>query len=251
MENLGEGETEIALKEENVYEAVELMMNLVKLHSKEDDGGETAPPIQVFWNRFKAILSEKWLAQEYVDAYGAMIKKHIEDMISKKPIDAAAAVEVSGMTCWSSRDPATATRVPHDANGIYEKTDELARGLPIYSRRGLSENGIQWVMKYYLPNKTWQIKSLESQGTNTCNASVACNPPVLPHLIKEVWQVRDRDAPDAESKFIAQPAVEVSLVPSPPSADVLLFWEMVRTVFQYVGLMRGPIHSMKDLMKVL
>ena len=54
-----------------------------------------------------------------------------------------------------------------------------------------------------------------------------------------------------ETKHIAQPAVEVSRVPAHPSADVLLFWEMVRTVFQYVGLMRGPIHSMKDLVKVL
>ena len=251
VEKLHEGETEIALEEEDVYEAVELMMNLVKLHSKEDDGGETAPPIQVFWNRFKAILSEKWLAQEYVDAYGAMIKKHIEDMMSKKPSDAAAAVEVSGRTCWSSYDPATATRVPATTNGIYDRTDELAGGLPIYERRGLGKNGRQWIMEYYRRKKKWHIKSLENKGTTKCAAYVRCDPPMLPHLAKEVWRALDEDAPDAEEKWIAQPAVEVSRVPAPHSPDVLLFWEMVRTVFQYVGLMRGPIHSMKDLVKVL
>ena len=106
-------------------------------------------------------------------------------------------------------------------------------------------------MEYYRPKKNWQIKRLEEKGKDRCNASVRCDPPVLPHLIKEVWQVRDEDAPSAERKPIAQPAVEVSRVPTPPSADVLLFWEMVGTVFQYVGLMRGPIHSMKDLVKVL
>jgi hypothetical protein len=97
----------------------------------------------------------------------------------------------------------------------------------------------------------WQIKPSEDKGTTRCSADVRCNPPVLPHLIKEVWQVWDKDAPGAELKFIDQPAVKVSRVPSPPSPDVLLFWEMVRTVFQYVGLMRGPIHTMGDLVKVL
>ena len=106
-------------------------------------------------------------------------------------------------------------------------------------------------MEYYRPKKNWQSKRLEEKGKDRCNASVRCDPPVLPHLIKEVWKVRDQDAPGVEVKWIAQPAVEVSRVPAPHSADVLLFWEMVRTVFQYVGLMRGPIHSMKDLVKVL
>jgi hypothetical protein len=250
VENLDEGEMEIALEDNDVYEAVELLMNLVKLYSKEE-GGKTAPPIQVLWNRSKAILSEKWLVREYVDAYGDLIKKHIEDMMSKKPSDAAVAVEVSGVTWWGSRDPATATRVSSGANGIYDKTDELAGGLPIYERRGLSENGRQWIMEYYLPDKTWQIKPLENKGITMCSATVTCDPPVLPNLIKEVWRVWDEDAPGAEVKPIAQPAVEVSRVSAPPSTDVLLFWEMVRTVFQYVGLMRGPIHSMKDLVKVL
>ena len=106
-------------------------------------------------------------------------------------------------------------------------------------------------MEYNQPEKEWQVKWLEHKGTNQCLSCVACDPPVLPHLIKEVWQVLDRDAPGAEVKFIAQSTAKVSLVPSPPSPDVLLFWEMVRTVFQYVGLMRGPIHTMEDLVKVL
>ena len=46
----------------------------------------------MFWNRSQAILSKKWLADKYVNAYGAMTKKHIEDMMSKKPVEAAAVV---------------------------------------------------------------------------------------------------------------------------------------------------------------
>ena len=140
----------------------------------------------------------------------------------------------------------------HRIVGIYDKTDELAGGQPIYSRRGLTENGKQLIMEYYELLKTWHIEQLENKGTMyTCYAYLACDPPVLPHLIEGVWTVADRDAPGAEVKFIAQPAVKVSRVPAPPSADVLLFWEMVGTIFQYVGLMRGPIHTMEDLVEVL
>ena len=225
-------------------------MNIVNFYRKKDQGDNTAPPVQV-WNRLKAILSTKWLVQEYVDAYGDLIEEYIEEMLLKKPSDAAAAIEVAGMTKWSSEDPAIATRVPCILNGIYNKTDELARGLPIYSRRGLGEYGRQWIMEYCLTTKEWHIKPLEYKGKYRAGARVRCDPPVLPHLIKEVWNVADEDASGAELKSIAQPAAEVPLVSTPPSADVLLFWEMVGTIFQYVGLMRGPIHSMEDLVDVL
>ena len=225
-------------------------MNIVNFYRKKDQGDNTAPPVQV-WNRLKAILSTKWLVQEYVDAYGDLIKKHIEEMLLRKPSDAAAAMEEAGMTKWSSRDPAIATRVPCLMNGVYDKTDDLAGGLPIYSRRGLDEYGFQWIMEYCFARKEWQIKSLEYKGSNRAGARVRCDPPVLPHLNKEVLNVADQDAPGAERKYIAQPAAKVSLVSTPPSADVLLFWEMVGTIFQYVALMRGPIHSMEDLVDVL
>ena len=252
VEKLHEGETEIALEEEDVYEAVGLLIKLVILHSKEDEGGETAPPIQVFkWNRSKAILSTKWMVQGYVNAYGAVIKNHVEDVMSKKPADASAVVEVSGVTRWSSRVSSTATRVPAFMTGIYDRTDELARGQPIYSRRGLDEDGDQWIMEYNLPTKEWQIKPWKNKGKSTCGASVICDPPVLPHLIEGLWAVHDQDTPGAKYKWIDQPAAKVSRVPTPSSADVLLFWEMMGTIFQYVGLMKGPIQSMENLAEVL
>jgi hypothetical protein len=107
------------------------------------------------------------------------------------------------------------------------------------------------IIEYYQPMKMWQIKWLEHKGTNMRYAYVACDPPVLSHLIEGVWKVTDQDAPGAEWKLIAQPAVKVSRVPAPPSTEVLLFWEMMGTIFQYVGLMRGPIQSMEDLVDVL
>ena len=278
VENLDEGESEIALEEDEVYDAVEMLIDLVKIYRKKGDESKKGSPVQVLWNRSKAIMSTKWLLQDYVDAYGALIKKHITDMMSKKPDPAAAVVKVSGITSWSSDDPATATRVPHPANGTYDTTNEQVRAeggiavlhsggvinasrpvLPIYSRRCLSpficygslyeEN--QWIMEYHLLNRNWLIKRMEDKGTNRCLAQVVCDPPVLPHLIKEVWKVGDRDSPGTGFKPIAQPTVKVSLVPAPPSTDVLLFWEMVGTIFQYVGLLRGPIHTMEDLVEVL
>ena len=195
-------------------------------------------------------MSEKWLVEGYVDAYGAVIEKHLQDVVSKGPVDSAG-MEVSGITWWSNPDPATATRVAAFMNGIYDKTDELAGGQPIFSRRGLTEDGKQIIMEYHQPNKMWQIKWLERKGTDRACAYVTCDPPVLPHRIEGVWTVYDQDAPGVEYKWIAQPAVKVSRIPAPPSADVLLFWEMVDTIFQYVGLMRGPIHTMESLVEVL
>ena len=46
-ENLDEGESEIALEEEHVYEAAELLINIVNFFHKKDEGGEIALPIQV------------------------------------------------------------------------------------------------------------------------------------------------------------------------------------------------------------
>ena len=74
-----------------MYEAAEMLMNIVNYFHKKDEGGETAQSVQVFWNQSKAILCTKLLVQEFVDTYGAVIKKHIEDVMSKKP-DAAAVV---------------------------------------------------------------------------------------------------------------------------------------------------------------
>ena len=79
------------------------------------------------------------------------------------------------------------------------------------------------IMEYHQEKKKWQIKRLERKGTDRARASVICDPPVLPHLIGEVWEVNYRDAPGARRKDIAQPAVKVSRIPAPPSADVLLF----------------------------
>ena len=106
-------------------------------------------------------------------------------------------------------------------------------------------------MEYCLTRKEWHIKSLEDKGTSTRHAHGRCDPPVLPHLFKTVWQVYDRGAPGSKWKWIAQPAVKISRILTPPSADVLLFWEMMDTIFQYVGLMRGPIHTMEELVEVL
>ena len=245
VENLGEGESEIALEEKEVYKAAALLPELAEHYNHE-----AAPPVQVCWNKSKATMSEKWLVEDYVNAYGAVIEKHLQDVMSKGPVDLAG-MEVSGFTRWSNQDPATATRVASTVNGIYDKTDEVAGGQPIYSRRGLTEGGKQLIIEYHQPNKMWQIKWLENKGTDRACAYVTCDPPVLPHRIEGVWKVYDRDAPGAELKFIAQPAAKVSRIPAPPSADVLLFWEMIGTIFQHVGLMRGPIHSMEDLVEVL
>ena len=80
VEKPKEGGSKICLEEEHAYEAGELLINIVNFYRKKDEGGETAPPVQVFWDRSKAIMSTKWRVQQYVDAYGALIKKHIEDV---------------------------------------------------------------------------------------------------------------------------------------------------------------------------
>ena len=57
-------------------------------------------------------------------------------------LGAGAVVGVSGLTCWSSDDSATSTRVPRLGNGIYDRTGELSGGLPIYFRRDSVSNDL-------------------------------------------------------------------------------------------------------------
>jgi hypothetical protein len=62
VENLGEGDSEeIALEEEDVYEAAMFLMNIVNFYYKKDQGGETAPPVQV-WNQSKALMVDTVLS---------------------------------------------------------------------------------------------------------------------------------------------------------------------------------------------
>ena len=94
VENQDEGESEIALEEEEVYKAAALLPELAGHYSCE-----SAPPVQVLWDKSKAIMSEKWLVEDYVEAYGAVIERLLQDVMSKEPVDSAS-MEVSGITRW-------------------------------------------------------------------------------------------------------------------------------------------------------
>jgi hypothetical protein len=247
VENLPDGTTEIALEEDEIYKAVSILSEVADLYSKI----KPLPPV-VAWDKAKAILSTKWLFKEHVKAYSSVVTQHIEAVL-KQPIDVSAFVEITGATGWTS-DVATPTSTPHPINGTYDRTDERYGELPVYHRRGLTPNGNQLILVYCAPRKAWVIKWKEDIGTNRACASVKCDPPVLPYLIKGTWSVFGRDVPGGDAKFHDQPVIKV--YPSRASSlprDVLIFWEMIHTIYQYVGLRTedGPVHTMEKLVQEL
>ena len=247
VENLGDGETEIALEEDDIYKAASFLLEIADFCSKRNKGVNVPPTVA--WDEAKAILSTKWLAEDFVEAYSSVAAKHVEVVLKKVPVDVSA-IEISGAVEWSSTAK-TATLVSSPINGIYDKTDELSCDLPIYKRRGLTKKGRQFIMMYHHPTTAWYIKWVEHKDNLTCCAHIKCDDTCVihqPHLVRGSWKVGGRDAPGAEVKHIDQPGMKASL---PPSPDVLLFWEIIRTGFQYVGLRKGPIHTMEDLIEEL
>ena len=216
---------------------------------------ERRQPVLNFCRRSIAVT--KWLVEDYVDAYALLAKKHIRK-ICTTPVDVCS-MKVVGATSWGSSLSPNSSRQPHAITGIYDPVDRQYApdtGLPSYHRRGISMAGAQYLLFYCTKKKQWQIKPENHPNSDydrPPDATGPCDHPCLPHLTEGTWKVIDRDTPGGGIKYIDQSTVRIDRIQdcTPPSADVHLFWEMIETTFQYVALMRGPIHNQVELVELL
>jgi len=89
-------------------------------------------------------------------------------------------------------------------NGVYDVTDEVSGGIPVYKKREAE----QW-LEYHVSRSMWMSRSTETKGqTNvTCHASVACAIGVLPDKAPTgTWQVYDGAAWRTQASVMVSPS---------------------------------------------
>jgi len=121
---------------------------------------------------------------------------------STRAHDAAAtyAVRISGATGDN------AWRV----NGVYEVTDEVSGGMPVYKKQG----GDMW-LEYHVSNGRWMSRSTlyKGQANDACLAHVHCDVGVLPDKApRGAWHVWVNNAFEAQASVVVTPmsAAEVA-----------------------------------------
>ena len=76
-------------------------------------------------------------------------------------------------------------------NGIYDPTDELSGGMPVYAKRGNVE---KWI-EYWPATKEWMLKTTAGKGTDKGWARLRSDPPAPPEkVVGSVWSVWDGTA---------------------------------------------------------
>jgi len=91
-------------------------------------------------------------------------------------------------------------------NGLYEVTDEISGGMPVYKKQG----GEQW-LEYHVSTSCWMSKSTASKGQtkNLCHAYVDCAIGVMPDNAPiGAWNVFSRSS----SAFACQASIAISPV---------------------------------------
>jgi len=99
-------------------------------------------------------------------------------------------------------------------NGLYEVTQEVSGGMPVYKKHG----GEQW-LEYHVLTGKWMSRATASRGqaSGSCDAYVACSIGVLPDkALKGTWYVR------ANGTYAAQASVVVSRVSAAEAAEAAL-----------------------------
>ena len=99
-------------------------------------------------------------------------------------------------------------------NGIYEFTEEVSGGMPVYRKM---DDPDMWLM--YNPTwKKWYVQPTSSKGSESGWANLTCDPPCLPERgPKGTWQVSD-------GGFKLQVGVAISMMtPEEVAAALALF----------------------------
>lgn len=84
-------------------------------------------------------------------------------------------------------------------NGIYEPTDEICNGWPVYRKRG-DQN--KW-LEFFVQSNKWYIKATSDKGRARGWMRLSADPPTRPELCKSICEVWDGN------KWTSQPSVSI------------------------------------------
>ena len=227
VENMDKNETEIVLPtEEDVQEATSFLTEIASVYAKRKPGqGPFLPPP---WNQARAVLATKWVVEAYVSLYKCIMENHMTSVIDEVT-DWEEEVEVTGLsTC---QDLLTGVpSLPILDHVIFYKDDGQ------YSTRG--DTGLIIEKSY----SGWRILNGCGHTILTLDFDYGDDRNLRVHQVKGVWRLYTGIGID-------QPGVVVS--PGLPTANVIVFWEMVELTLQYVALRTDPIKTIDDLVEVL
>ena len=104
---------------------------------------------------------------------------------------------------------ATGDNAP-SVNGIYEATEEMSGGMPVYRKQ---DDPDKWLM-YNPKKKHWYVQSTSDKGTSGGWAYLKCDPPCLPkNGTKRTWKLWDG------SDYHTQTDVDISIATPQELAD--------------------------------
>ncbi len=135
----------------------------------------------------------KWVSQASVSIVTAK-QRHEEDMKagSIRRIRATP-VRISGATGPSGPS----------INGVYEPTDEICGGWPVYRKKDDAE---KW-LEYIVASHEWYVKPTADKGRPEGWMCISSDPPTRPELTKGVCDVWDGE------KWVSQAAVKITPLP--------------------------------------
>eukprot|EP01039_Chlorochromonas_danica_P010145 gene10145-11228_t len=135
----------------------------------------------------------KWVSQTSVNIVTAK-QRHEEDMKSGAMRRMRATpVKISGATGPSGPS----------INGIYEPTDEICGGWPVYRKKDDSE---KW-LEYIVASNEWYVKPSADKGKPEGWMCITSDPPTRPELTKGMCDVWDGE------RWTSQNTVKISAVP--------------------------------------
>lgn len=135
----------------------------------------------------------KWTSQASVSIVTAK-RRHEEDMNSGSVRRIRATpVRISGATGPSGPS----------INGIYEPTDEICGGWPVYRKKDDSE---KW-LEYIVASHEWYVKPTADKGKPEGWMCISSDPPTRPELTKGVCDVWDGE------KWMSQSTVKITPLP--------------------------------------
>jgi len=192
---------------------------------------------------------EQGLAQQVasleveIDALLKNNNKKPAEATTKKP---AAAAAVSPVVLAAREGVRISGDIGDNAvyvNGLYEVTDEISGGMPVYKKQGAE----QW-LEYHVSFRQWMSRSTARKGqtSDLCHAYVACAVGMLPDKApKGAWHVVVNGAWRAQSNIVITPlsAAEVSAEVAAEAAALQAACEAARVAATYAVCISGATGS--------
>ena len=143
---------------------------------------------------------ERWVVQDMISIYTAKRRREEDRKLGTERKLAAVSVDIRGAVGPSASS----------INGVYDPTDEICGGWPVYQKRGDSE---KW-LEHHAATNEWYVKPTADRNRAEGWMCLASDPPTRPELSRglcEVWNGERWTRADSVTVLVASCAFKSSL----------------------------------------